>query len=117
MKKYLASLILFTAFGVFSLSCSVDNNGFIQHLKDAPAKVILTDGTAADALVVDRKWSGDLCALSVKNTSDKPVQVKEVILFDLQHQLADTTKIYGEGFQKLQQIGGTLGKQIGRAHV
>jgi alpha-galactosidase len=114
MKKYLVSLMLFTALGVISLSCSVDNNGsadgFVQRLKDAPAKVILTDGAAADALIVGRKWNGDLCALSVKNTSAKAVQVKEVVVFDLQHQLADTTKIYGEAFQKLGQIGGTLGK-------
>ncbi|WP_051692057.1 glycoside hydrolase family 36 protein [Pedobacter borealis] len=114
MKKYLVSLMLFTALGVISLSCSVDNSGsadgFVQRLKDAPAKVILTDGAAADALIVGRKWSSDLCALSVKNTSAKAVQVKEVVVFDLQHQLADTTKIYGEAFQKLGQIGGTLGK-------
>jgi hypothetical protein len=71
----------------------------------------LADGAvASNALVVARKWSGDLCTLSLKNTSTVPVQLREVIVFDLQHQLADTTKLYGEGFQKLQQIGGTLGK-------
>jgi len=117
MKKYLLSLIFLTSFVIVGLSCNIgDNNkkssdGFVMRLKDASAKVVLADGaTTSNRIVVDRKWNGDLCALSVKNTSSVSVQVKEVIVFDLQHQLADSTKIYGEGFQKLHQVGGTLGK-------
>jgi alpha-galactosidase len=116
-QKYLGSYLLLLAFIIPGTSCNITNDtdgssdGFVKRLKNAPAKVILTDGAmASNALLIDRKWNGDLCALSIKNTTSSPVQVKEVIVFDLQHQLADTTKIYGEGFQKLQQIGGTLGK-------
>lgn len=115
-EKFQLKMVLLTVLVILSMACSIsDNNSgtddFLKRLKEAPGKVVLTNGMAAsDQLVVNKKWSGDLCALSVKNTSNAPVQIKEVIVFDLQHQLADSTKIYGEGFQKLQQIGGTLGK-------
>ncbi|WP_295712648.1 glycoside hydrolase family 36 protein [Mucilaginibacter sp.] len=80
-------------------------------LRKAPAKVILSDGSSASSLIaIERKWQGDLCELSVKNNSTSPVTIREVVVFDFQHQLPDTTKLYGEGFQKLGQMGGTLGK-------
>jgi len=115
MKKRIVGLIFLAFLAIGGMACNVaddkePSDGFVKRLKDAPAKVILTNGVPADAIVINRKWNGDLCALSVKNTSAKPVQVKEVIVFDFQHQLADSTKIYGEGFQKLHQVGGTLGK-------
>ena len=86
-------------------------NIFLANLKKAPVRVVLSDGSiAASAISVDRKWDGHRCQLSVKNNSTSPVSISEVIIFDFLHQLPDSTKVYGEGFQKLAQVGGTLGK-------
>ena len=48
--------------------------------------------------------------------SAAPLSIREVIVFDLQHGLSDTTAIYGEAFQKLGQIGGTLGNPLDLGH-
>lgn len=85
---------------------------FLTSLKKAPAAVILQDGSKANAstVAVTRNWNNSLCKLSVRNTSAKPLEIREVIVFDWQHALPASTPIYGEGFQKLAQTGGTLGK-------
>ncbi|MBS1668216.1 MAG: alpha-galactosidase [Bacteroidetes bacterium] len=98
---------LFLAFG----QKREGGNRFLANLKKAPAGVILSNGTSATtAISVERKWDGYHCQLSVKNNSALPLSIREVIVFDLLHQLPDTTKVYGEGFQKLAQVGGTLAK-------
>lgn len=83
---------------------------FLSGLKASPAYVILQDGSKADtkAVVVTRNWNKGLCALSVQNKSGKSLKIREVVVFDWQHQLPGSTPIYGEGFQKLSQTGGTL---------
>ncbi|MDI3319835.1 glycoside hydrolase family 36 protein [Pinibacter soli] len=85
---------------------------FLTALKKAPSKVVLSDGSFASSssVIVNRKWKGDLCEMSVKNISTQPLSISEVVVFDLQHGLNANTPVYGEGFQKLAQIGGTLAK-------
>lgn len=87
-------------------------NAFLSGLKQSKPLVILADGSKADAAtaIVSRIWKGNLCALSVKNTSGKPLAIREVVVFDFSHGLDGNTPIYGESFQKLGQIGGTLAK-------
>jgi len=59
---------------------------------------------------LQRKWSGDRCTAVLVNGGNEPVRVGNLILFDLaQHGLDSDTPIYGEGFQKLAQTGGTIG--------
>ncbi|MET3879645.1 glycoside hydrolase family 36 protein [Chitinophaga sp. OAE865] len=84
---------------------------FIKNLKQSPAKVITAAGTPADnGVSLQRTWSREICTMSVRNNSGKPVGIREIILFDFQHGLPGNTGIYGEGFQKLAQTGGTLDK-------
>lgn len=87
-------------------------NEFLGFLKNAPARVIAADGTNLDATTVKlvRDWNGDLCHATLTNTSDKPVVIDEVVMFDFPHGLPATTPIYAEGFQKLAMNGGTLGQ-------
>lgn len=90
---------------------SATANGFLATLKNAPARVVRADGSTLDAATVKlvRDWDGDLCHATLTNTSDKPVVISEVVMFDLPHGLPATTPVYAEGFQKLAMIGGTLG--------
>ena len=85
---------------------------FLKTLKNARSAVILSDGSEAakSAVSIQRIWNGELCKLSVKNNSSVPQRIREVIVFDFQHKLPGTTPLYGEAFQKLGQMGGTLAK-------
>ncbi|HWV65807.1 glycoside hydrolase family 36 protein, partial [Chitinophaga sp.] len=84
---------------------------FINALKQSPAKVITATGSPADTkIAVQRTWNKEVCTMLVRNNSGKPVSIREIILFDFRHGLPGNTGIYGEGFQKLAQVGGTLEK-------
>ncbi|RQO79456.1 alpha-galactosidase [Pedobacter sp. KBW01] len=85
---------------------------FLSGLKQSKPRVILADGSQANAasVLVNRIWKGKLCALSIKNTSQQALSIREVVVFDFNHGLSGNTPIYGESFQKLGQIGGTLAK-------
>jgi len=52
------------------------------------------------------------CQSKVANISQEPVRIKEVVLFSDPHKLPPETRIYGEGFSKLSQTGGTLGNPV-----
>lgn len=83
---------------------------FLQALRQAPFKVVLSNGQQAPAasVAVGRSWHNNLCALSIKNISATPLAISEVVVFDMLHGLPGTTPVYGEGFQMLSQTGGTL---------
>lgn len=97
---------------------------FLPALKASPATVVLQDGTTANAkeVAVTGKWNKSLCTITVQNRSGRPLRIREVVVFDGQHRLPGETPVYGEGFQKLSQTGGTLAapKDLGgyadRAH-
>ena len=59
-------------------------------------------------LRLDRKWHGDVCELSLKNTGVSSVRVHEIVVFDLPHGMRGETPVYAEGFQMLSQTSGTL---------
>jgi alpha-galactosidase len=60
--------------------------------------------------------NGDLYQSRLTNTGKTPVHVKEVALFRIEHNLPDTTALYGESFQMLSQTAGTLGKPVDLAY-
>lgn len=83
----------------------------LQLIIDAPARVISSDDPASvNEVKVIRHWNGSLCRSRVLNNGQRPVRVKEVVLFDLALPLAPATDLYGEGFQMLSQTGGALGQ-------
>jgi alpha-galactosidase len=61
---------------------------------------------------VDRTWSGSICRSRLINDSRRPKKIREVVLFDVTHDLPADTRLYGEGFQMLSQTGGTLGQPV-----
>ncbi len=113
MKKFISTralLIIVIIISFQTVNAQQSSSAFIEKLKKTEAVVILSDGSKAsrNTTIVERKWEGDKCRMSVRNTSAKPVQIREVIVFDFSHGLDANTPIYGEGFQKLCQNGGTL---------
>ena len=59
---------------------------------------------------------GDLYQSRLTNTGKTPIHIKEVSLFRIEHNLPDTTALYGESFQMLSQTAGTLGKPVDLAY-
>jgi alpha-galactosidase len=83
----------------------------LAAVKAAPWRVVPAGGApTGDAVRLTRSWDGLLCRSRLVNGGRAPVRVKEVIVFDLAHELPPETKLYGEGFQMLSQTGGTLGQ-------
>jgi len=85
--------------------------GLITALQQAPCRIEGTNAQplSAQQVRLDRKWSGSRCQSVLVNVSQEPLRLGNIILFDLaRHGLKPETPIYGEGFQKLAQTGGTL---------
>lgn len=59
-------------------------------------------------LSLTRVWHGTTCLATLQNPTETPIPVPEVVLFDLAHGLAAGTSLYGEAFQMLSQLAGTL---------
>jgi alpha-galactosidase len=90
---------------------SPETDAFYQLLKESPSKTEDANGNiiSASHLVIDRKWSGNICKTTLKNNGKTKVHPSNVILFDISdHGLAPESVVYGEGFQMLHQNGGTL---------
>ena len=101
------------AFGAENPAAITTATALVRELRLAPGRVEGANGAVLPALRLERNWTGDRCYAKLVNTSQVPVRVGNVILFDLaQHGLNPATPIYGEGFQKLAQTGGTLAKPI-----
>ena len=80
---------------------------------DAPGRVVPAEAQSDVAkLRLSRQWRGPLCRSRLVNAGQKPVAIKEVVLFDLVLPLPPATRLYGEGFQMLTQSGGTLGQTL-----
>jgi alpha-galactosidase len=93
-----------------ALSRSVEAQGLHDSLLRAPSIVVpLVAGMDVSRVRVERRWRGSVCESRVVNEGTEPVQIKEVVLFDLVLSMPATTRLYGEGFQMLSQTGGTLG--------
>jgi alpha-galactosidase len=63
-----------------------------------------------NGLSLVRVWTGNLCRSKLVNRGDRPMQVREVVLFAIPHELPPETAFYGEGSQMLSQTAGTLAR-------
>lgn len=114
-KKVILLLICLVAiFRCWALNTGVQQlpgQALIAKLQRCSPQVILATGKpAASGVSVVQKWNNGTCIMSVSNNSGESLSIREIILFDFQHELPGNTGIYGEGFQKLAQVGGTLEK-------
>ncbi|MEI8036936.1 MAG: glycoside hydrolase family 36 protein [Verrucomicrobiota bacterium] len=78
------------------------------QILQAKPSVVLTNGKIADELVVEGIWRDGRWSGSVRNRSATPLAVREIVLFEVDHGLTGDTPVYGESFQMLAQITGTL---------
>ncbi len=87
-----------------------------RSLRNAPSRVV--PGEAADIgnLAIERDWRGDFCRSKLVNRGQSGVRVREVVLFDVAHDLPGDTHLYGESFQMLSQTGGTLANPVNLAY-
>ncbi|MGV8090377.1 MAG: glycoside hydrolase family 36 protein [Mangrovibacterium sp.] len=87
---------------------------FLQKLKESPYRMEDAGGNiiSGDWLVLERRWSGNICKMTLKNEGKTAVHLSNIILFDISdHNLPPESAVYGEGFQMLHQNGGTLAQR------
>ena len=91
---------------------NASNAGFgCASLINSKSQIVpLRDDANVDSLKLSRRWFGPICKSELVNRGRQPVQIKEVVLFDIRPNLPPSTRLYGEGFQMLSQTGGTLGQ-------
>ena len=65
--------------------------------------------TNVGAVKLVRTWKGPRLQATVTNAGREAVRIKEIVLAEVEHDLAADSRFYGEGFQMLTQTGGTLG--------
>src|SRR5262245_10977694 len=71
---------------------------------NAPTRIVpLNASDDTTNLKLTREWQGNLCRARLTNTGTDAVHIKEVILFDIAHELPAEAGFYGEGFQMLSQ--------------
>jgi alpha-galactosidase len=95
----------FLALGAVARAMGTD----IEPVRNAPSRI---DADAPDQLSLDRFWQGDFCRSKLANPGSRPVHVREVVLFDIRHDLPANTQLYGESFQMLSQTAGTLAEPV-----
>ncbi len=83
-------------------------------VKNAEYEIILEDTGFVDRekIVLERTWSGNTVSSTLKNTADTRVNIEEIVLFRVFHNMPPETALYGEGFTMLSQTGGTLGVPV-----
>ncbi|MHC4855199.1 MAG: glycoside hydrolase family 36 protein [Planctomycetota bacterium] len=113
-----ANLLCFSALSFLSMglvSCASqkigENRETLKQLTESSPRVISFDGQEiTDEVPVKIRRRGDLFVSTVSNRSDKPVRIKEVILFEIEHGWPRDSAFYGEGYTMLSQTMGTLSK-------
>lgn len=86
----------------------------LGDLRRAPARVVPAEAGAAgvDRVSVERTWRNGFCPAKLVNRGERGVRVREVVLFDVRHDLPPQTRLYGESFQMLSQTAGTLAQPV-----
>jgi alpha-galactosidase len=112
-RTFLQSSLALTAAGALR-AAPIDSR--ILHI--APSRIVPVDEGAVgvDKLALERDWQGDLCRSKLVNRGQRGVRVREIVLFDVAHDLPGTTHLYGESFQMLSQTGGTLANPLNLAY-
>lgn len=107
---------LYLSSGAAAASCLLPVNSLIaaakaDSLHRMPGRIVPTDAaTSMDAIKLSLNPSGNFFRPTLTNTGTTPVRIKEVTLFTFEANLPADTPLYGEGFQMLSQITGTLGQ-------
>jgi hypothetical protein len=85
-------------------------HAFQEKFHHASPFVSGINGELERRLRVEGSWNKGVWAGRVVNHSDVEIAVSEVVLFEGEHGFSAETPIYGESFQMLAQITGTLGE-------
>ena len=70
--------------------------------------ILRLNANPAEGLRLDCTWNGCLAELTLTNTSQNACRVSDLTLFTADMPFAPDTKVYGEGYSKLAQYGGTV---------
>jgi alpha-galactosidase len=91
-----------------SLSAAPSPAPLIEQLQTSRPFAVAVQGETPAKLTVEGRWKKGTWSGVVRNDSDQPVALREVVLFEAAHGLPAASQVYGESFQMLAQITGTL---------
>jgi len=80
-----------------------------QPVRSLRGRVMGVDGAGAAGVELTTTWRAAYCRPRITNRTNRPIRIKEVVVFDVELAMPPETTLYGEGFQMLSQTGGTLG--------
>jgi alpha-galactosidase len=103
-----------TRFALFLVAVWITHAAPALDVWKSKSQVRTVEPTTAVKLSGSRR--GDLYQARLTNTGKTPVHITEISLFQIPHELPDTTALYGESFQMLSQTAGTLAKPIDLAY-
>ena len=112
-RELLASALVLPVVGAWQPQRQSDQLPTLPDIWKTPWRVI--GGPGADKLIVTRqRVTGQNVGTSrLSNPTDRPVSVKEVVLFEVSLRLVPPdTLLYGEGFQMLTQTAGSVGNPV-----
>ncbi|MDH3716858.1 MAG: hypothetical protein OES79_01940 [Planctomycetota bacterium] len=84
-------------------------NPLLNAVSNDSVKVFDRQGNQlSDEVTVKIHRQGNFLRTSLQNDTDKPLQIKEVVLLDIEHGWPGESAFYGEGFTMLSQTAGRL---------
>ena len=89
----------------------IEKNGYLRYnvkevmnMKD----LFKINKNLPNGLALNYEWSGDVCSLTLSNSSDKVQSVGDITIFEAEMMFSPDTRVYGEGYNMLSQYGGTV---------
>jgi alpha-galactosidase len=90
---------------------NLEFNMTLERLKSCNSEVRLMRGSA-QGLELARVWEGGVMRSRLVNRGNRPVTVREIVLLAGPLPVSAEARLYGEGFQKLSQTGGTVAAPV-----
>ncbi len=66
------------------------------------------NNSLGSSLVLNAKWDGCVCDITLTNNSDKEQKIGDITIFEADMPFAPDTEFYGEGYNMLSQYGGAI---------
>lgn len=111
-SSVIASVIASVVLLVVGVPVASAESSLSELIRAAVPQALSAEAGRDADLAVEHRWDGGEASYTLRNTSDRAVSVREVVLFDIAHGLPADTPYYGEGLQMLAQYGGTLAEPV-----
>ncbi|MGF7230907.1 glycoside hydrolase family 36 protein [Arachidicoccus sp.] len=113
--------VFFLLTGIFLLALSINAKPLSNVINAKKLVIALKHSTpycensdehkiVGKSIEIQREWQNNVCHSTIVNNGTRPVRISNIVLFEISKStlLDSNSHIYGEGFQMLSQLEGTL---------